>query len=235
MSTRTFLTLAAIDAALKHKLVVSCQPVDDGPMDRDDIVAALAASACKGGAGGVRIEGAARLAVVRAHVSAPIIGIIKRDLPDSPLRITPFIDDVNALAAAGADIIAVDGTARTRPEPLRALYDAIRAAGVLAMADCSNRDDAIAAARMGFDIVGTTLSGYTGGDIPTEPDYALIETLGQTLPREFPNARLMAEGRFNRPDQAARAIAAGAWAVTVGTAITRTEIVTEWFVAALQQ
>jgi N-acylglucosamine-6-phosphate 2-epimerase len=224
-----FRTIAAIDSVLAHRLVVSCQPVDDGPMDRDDIVAALARAAIAGGAGGVRIEGARRVAAVRQALDAPIIGIVKRDLSDSPVRITPFLSDVEALANAGADIIAVDATNRIRPETIANLLNAIKRNGALAMADCSSLEDATQASEMGFDIVGTTLSGYISGTIPIDPDYALISA----LKHKNPNTRIMAEGRFNRPDQAAQAISAGAWAVTVGTAITRTEIVTEWFVKAL--
>jgi N-acylglucosamine-6-phosphate 2-epimerase len=223
--------LQTVDRFLAGGLVVSCQPVDHGPMDTDDITAALAAAVVAGGAGGVRIEGARRLAVVRAKVAAPIIGIVKRDLPDSPVRITPFVEDVAALAEAGADIIAVDATDRARPASVVVLLTAIRASGALAMADCSNLTDCLMAADAGFDIVGTTLSGYTGGEIPPEPDYALIAALRHARPTQ----RIMAEGRFNTPDQAKRAIATGAWAVTVGTAITRTEVVTGWFASAVRK
>jgi N-acylglucosamine-6-phosphate 2-epimerase len=197
-------------------------------MDRDDIVAALAQAVVAGGAGGVRIEAAARVAAVRKVLNAPIIGIVKRDLPDSPVRITPFVDDVIALANAGADVIAVDATSRTRPASIATLLHAIRAHGALAMADCSKIDEALAAHAMGFDIVGTTLSGYVGGAIPDEPDFNFVRAL-----RVAKVPRVMAEGRFNRPDQAAAATAAGAWAVTVGTAITRTEVVTSWFAEAI--
>jgi N-acylglucosamine-6-phosphate 2-epimerase len=223
-----FRTPALIDAALRGRLVVSCQPVDHGPMDRDEMVVALAAAAIAGGAGGVRIESAQRVAEVSRALGAPIIGIIKRDLTDSPVRITPFLDDVAELAAAGADIIAVDATNRSRPVSVATLLEHIRSLGVLSMADCSNEEEAIAAHRLGFDIVGTTLSGYVGGDVPTEPDFAFIRSIAAHIPR------VMAEGRFNTPTQAAAAIEAGAWSVTVGTAITRTEVVTGWFADALK-
>ncbi|MCA2997910.1 MAG: putative N-acetylmannosamine-6-phosphate 2-epimerase [Burkholderiales bacterium] len=223
-----FRTPALIDSALRGRLVVSCQPVDRGPMDRDDIVVALAAAAIAGGAGGVRIEGARRVAAVRGVLDAPIIGIIKRDLADSPVRITPFPADVAELAAAGADIIAVDATARPRPSFVATLLEHIRSAGVLSMADCSNVEEALAAHQLGFDVVGTTLSGYVGGAIPTEPDLAFIRAVSAQIPR------VMAEGRFNTPASAAAAINAGAWSVTVGTAITRTEVVSGWFADALK-
>ncbi|MYN06750.1 N-acetylmannosamine-6-phosphate 2-epimerase [Pseudoduganella aquatica] len=219
--------LRRLDEVMAGRLVVSCQPVDDGPLDSHDVVSRFAMAAVMGGAGAVRIEGAARVAAVRPFISVPVIGIVKYDLDDSPVRITPFLDDVAALIAAGADIVAVDATARARPVPVADLLAAIHAGGAWAMADCSSSEDALAAHALGFDIVGTTLSGYTGGEVPQEPDYALISTLAATLPR------VMAEGRIHTPEQVVQARQAGAWAVTVGTAITRTELVTQWFAEAM--
>ena len=216
-----------LDAAMRGRLVVSCQPIDDGPLDSHDTVSRFAMAAVVGGAGAIRIEGATRLAAVRAQIQVPVIGIVKYDLADSPVRITPFVRDVEALIAAGADIVAVDATLRVRPEPLDKLLAAIHAGGAWAMADCSSEEDALAAHAMGFDIIGTTMSGYTGGPIPAEPDYALIEKLAARVPR------VMAEGRIHMPQQVTRAREAGAWAVTVGTAITRTELVTQWFAEAM--
>jgi len=221
--------LRELDRIVKGGLVVSCQPVENGPLDDDEVVLRLAQAALSGGACAVRIEGVARVARVRRGITAPIIGIVKRDLADSPVRITPLLADVEALIAAGADVIAVDATERTRPTSVAELLHAVQAAGVVAMADCSCLADAQAAAALGFDIVGTTLSGYTGGDVPAEPDYELLGALSRHLPR------VMAEGRYNTPEQAARAMSLGAWAVTVGTAITRTESVAAWFSAALEK
>ncbi len=77
------------------------------------------------------------------------------------MRITPFLDDVDALAQAGAAIIAVDGTARQRPVAVEALLARIHHHHLLAMADCSSVDDGLACQRLGADIIGTTMSGYT--------------------------------------------------------------------------
>lgn len=218
------MTLDDLDARLRGGLVVSCQPVDDGPLDHDEVVARLAHAALNGGAGGLRIEGAARLAHVRRRLpEALLIGIVKRDLAGSPVRITPELTDVRALADAGADVIAVDATARPRPVAVDALLAEIRAAGLLAMADCATEAEGRAAARLGFDIVGTTLSGYIGGPVPADPDWPLLRALAALHPR------VMAEGRIHTPAQVAEALGHGAWAVTVGTAITRTELVTSWF------
>ena len=143
------------------------------------------------------------------------------------MRITPWLDDVQALVEAGADVVAVDATARARPVAVDALRRAIRAHGAWAMADCSCADDALAAWAAGFPIVGTTLSGYTGGAVPPAPDLALVARLAAA------GCRVMAEGRYDTPARAAAALRAGAWAVTVGSALTRLEVVTGWFAAAL--
>ncbi len=216
---------------LRGGLVVSCQPVDDGPMDDPAIVAALAQAALAGGAAGVRIEGAANVAAVRAKVSAPIIGLIKRDLSDSPVRITPFLDDVRALAQAGADVIAYDGTARVRPTACADLVNEIVGAGAIAMADCATLADAKSALADGALIVGTTLSGYTAETATAHdrPDLEFIVACAGL------GGFVMAEGRFNTPTLAAIAHSVGADCVTVGSAITRTEHVTQWFNDAVQQ
>jgi N-acylglucosamine-6-phosphate 2-epimerase len=210
---------------LRGGLVVSCQPVDGGPMDHPDIVAAMAEAAVAGGASGLRIEGVENLRTVRSRVSVPIIAIIKRDRSDTPVRITPEIEDVAALADAGADVIAYDGTSRVRPVPAPDILAAIHARGLLAMADCSTLADTKAAVAGGVQIIGTTLSGYTdetttGTD---EPDLELVRQLNLL------DVFVMAEGRYNSPDRAAAAIRAGADSVTVGSAITRLEHITTWF------
>lgn len=162
---------------IQNGLIASCQPVDDGPMDKPEIVAAMAQASVIGGAKGIRIEGVENLKATRAAVDVPIIGIVKRDLPDTPIRITPFLEDIDALAEAGADIIAVDGTSRTRPVSIEDAVKRIHEKGCLAMADCSNLEEGLHCQQLGFDIVGSTMSGYTGGPIPPEPDYQLVKDL----------------------------------------------------------
>ena len=221
--------LPALDAALRGRLVVSCQPVAGGPLDDDAVVLRMAQAAVAGGAAALRIEGARRLAAVRALLDVPLIGIVKRELPDSPVRITPWLDDVRALAAAGADVVAVDATSRPRPCTVKALCEAIQAEGCVAMADVATEADGLAAWADGFSIIGSTLSGYTGGPVVQQPDLVLVARWAAA------GCRVMAEGRYHTPALAAAALRAGAWAVTVGSAITRLEVVTGWFVEALHQ
>ena len=49
---------------LRGKLVVSCQPVPDGPLDTVEAIVAYALAAEAAGAAGLRIEGASNVAAV---------------------------------------------------------------------------------------------------------------------------------------------------------------------------
>lgn len=191
------------------------------------MVVGFALAALSAGARALRVESARYVEAVRAVTSAPIIGLVKRDLLDSPVRITPLAEDVAALSAAGADIIAFDATNRSRPVSVADLVGAIRRTGCIAMADCSSVEDARSALALGVDCVGSTLSGYVGTDEPVEPDLALVRSLSKLAPF------VIAEGRIRAPEQAALAVEAGASAVVVGSAITRTEHVTTWFCEAV--
>lgn len=220
--------MAAILERLRGGLIVSVQPVRGGPLDRPDIVRALALAALAGGAAGLRVEGLRDLVAVRAATDRPIIGLIKRHLPGLGVRITPFADDVRAVAYGGADIVAVDATARERPEPLGDLVRAIHGSGKVAMADLADPLEAQAAAALGFEVLGSTLAGYTrGGPEPDAPDLELVAAL-HALGRFT-----IAEGNIRTAAQATAARAAGADAVCVGSAITRPEHSTAWFVRAL--
>lgn len=210
-------------------LIVSCQPVPGSPLDKPEIVAAMALAAEQAGAVALRIEGIENLRATRAVVSVPIIGILKRDLDNSPVRITAFLEDVDALAEAGADIIAIDGTERPRPVPVETLLARIHHHQLLAMADCSSQEDGLACQTLGAEIIGTTLSGYTTPVIPEEPDLALVKSLSDA------GCRVIAEGRYNTPAQAGEAMRHGAWAVTVGSAITRLEHICAWYNTALKK
>jgi len=215
-------------STLKQSLIASCQPVDHGPMDKVEHVVAMALAAIDGGAKGIRIEGIENVRAVAKATSTPIVGIVKRDLDDSPVRITPFIKDVEALADAGASIIAFDGTDRQRPAAMLALLDAVHASGCIAMADCADYETGMMLAQHGCTFIGSTMSGYLDlNNTPDEPDYKLVANwVAQGL-------NVIAEGRYNSPERAAKAIELGAFSVTVGSAITRVEHITQWFVGSI--
>lgn len=210
-------------------LIVSIQPRPDSVMNTPETVALLARCAVAAGAAGVRIQGIADIAAVRAAVSVPIVGLIKRTYPGFSPYITVTDDEVAAIVAVGADVVAFDATARARPGGLdpAGLVRAVHARGALAMADCSTGADARTAAAGGADILGTTLCGYTD------------ETRGRSLPAYDVLAEAAATGAFAileggvaDPASVAAGFAAGAGAVVVGTALTDLDGRIQAFVAA---
>ncbi len=215
---------------LNGKLVVSCQPVEKGPMDHPEIVKSMALAAEEGGAAGLRIEGFANVKTIRNLTKLPIIGIIKRNLDGYNIQITPLIEDVENLSNCGADIIAYDATKLSRPIPTQSLIKKIKEKKILAMADCANLEDGKKAISEGAEILGTTLSGYAYQKVKNiaPPDLTLV--------KEFSALKIftMAEGRYNSPELAKNAMKAGANSVTVGSAITRIEHITNWFKKAIE-
>lgn len=219
-------------AGLAGGLIVSCQAGPGDPLFGPDVMAAMASAAAIGGAVAIRANGPDDIASIRAAVSLPIIGIWKVDLPGLGIRITPAVEHAQAVAAAGASIIALDATDRARSDGL-AVADLIERAraetGLPVMADVSSIEEALVAEDAGADLVATTLAGYTGDQPPAAgPDLDLVAALAPRL-----HVPLIAEGRISTPEQAARALALGAYAVVVGHAITRPDWITARFVAAL--
>ena len=216
---------------LKNKIIVSCQPNEGGPQDKTSIVVSMAKAAIIGGCGGVRIEGEKNIRAVKKNISLPIIGIIKNDLDNFKVRITPLLKDVDKIINSGADIIAYDATNRKRPFPTKEIILKIKKANRLAMADCSNLDDAKNAISEGADIIGTTLTGYVGKQVKDtdKPNIKLVKEFKKL------NCFVMAEGRYNTPELAKQAIQAGADAVTIGSAITRIDNITSWFVKKIKK
>ncbi|HZT11270.1 MAG TPA: putative N-acetylmannosamine-6-phosphate 2-epimerase [Candidatus Baltobacteraceae bacterium] len=215
---------------LRGGLIVSVQARAGSALDDPHVLAAMALCAQQNGAAGVRIQGAANLRAVRARVTVPIVGIVKREYDGFEPYITPTLREVREILECGAEIVALDATARPRPEGLSlpALVAAIQDGGALAMADCARAADGVAAAAAGAEIVATTLCGYTK------------ETAGAALPaldlvRELRGLEsfVICEGGIHSPDAARAARAAGADAVVVGTAITDTGWLVRQFVSSL--
>jgi N-acylglucosamine-6-phosphate 2-epimerase len=222
------MTLTALDR-VAGGLIVSCQAYPGEPMRDPVVMTAVARAVLDGGAAGIRAQGIDDITMIRAHTEAPLIGLLKVDGHD--VFITPTVTACIEVAAAGADIVALDGTTRPRPDrqPLTASIEAIHAAGKLAMADCGSLADAVHSLAAGADCVGTTLAGYTGDrNATTGPDFELLAQLVASV-----SAPVIAEGRIRHPADARHALDLGAYAVVVGTAITHPTRITRTFIQHL--
>lgn len=228
------LTSALVDPIprLFGGIIVSCQAGPADPLNGPVFMAAMARAAAAGGAAAIRANGPEDIAAIRAVVDLPIIGIWKVDLPGLGIRITPAVKHARAVAAAGASIIALDATDRARSDgtAVADLIARVRAeTGLPVMADVSTIGEALAAQEAGADLIATTLAGYTDDELASDgPDLELVAQLAPRL-----RVPLIAEGRISTPDEAAQAIALGAYAVVVGHAITRPAWITARFAAAL--
>jgi N-acylglucosamine-6-phosphate 2-epimerase len=219
---------------LRGRIVVSCQADEGDPLDNLDTLTRIATSVLRGGAGGLRAEGVTRIAAFRALTQLPIIGIVKTYDASGDVYITPDFRSAKAISDAGADIIALDCTARrlTAPEPWTELISRIHAdLNRPVLADIASLEDALAAERAGADAVATTLYGYTAetAGIRT-PSWPLLQSLVAHL-----TIPVLQEGHINHPPEALRAFTLGATAVVVGSAITRPESITNRFAEAMRQ
>lgn len=229
-------------AAISGGLVVSVQAPAGTPLAAPTHMAALAAAAELGGAVGIRAEGPEDVAAIRRAVRLPVIGLRKRWIDGSDVYITAQAADASAIAAAGADAVAVDATARLRPGGVdgpRFVAELVQTLDVPVVADVDTVAAGVAAHAAGAAAVATTLAGYTvattagerpGGSemaVRGEPDVDLVERLATAL-----DCPVLAEGRYATPRQVAAAFEAGAHAVVVGTAITDAIALTQAFAAA---
>ena len=212
--------------ALPKGLIVSVQAPQGSPMRDPEVIAAMAEASLRNGALGVRLESPEHIGAVRRRCpDAVIIGLWKCVYPESSVYITPGWREIEAVWRAGADVIALDATDRTRPgsEDLAALIR--RAKTELSaplMADVDSVDHGLRAASLGCDWVGTTLYGYTEATANQRPPgIQLLPDLRRQLPS---GVRLIAEGGIASPTAAGDAIAAGADNVVVGTAITGVDL-----------
>ncbi|NLA83388.1 MAG: N-acetylmannosamine-6-phosphate 2-epimerase [Clostridiales bacterium] len=216
-------------------LIVSCQALPEEPLHSSYIMSRMAYAAMLGGASGIRANTVSDIKAIKETVNLPIIGIIKKDYPDSDVYITPTMDEVDELVKADVDVIAMDATSRRRPggKTIAEIFPAIRRKypDQLFMADCATYSDAVQAKELGFDIIGTTLCGYTPEtrDISI-PDLNLIEKLCSTL--DMP---IIAEGGIWSPETLTEVMSIpGIFAAVVGSAITRPMEITKRFVRAIR-
>ncbi|HTX60161.1 MAG TPA: putative N-acetylmannosamine-6-phosphate 2-epimerase [Verrucomicrobiae bacterium] len=222
---------ASLLERLRGGLIVSVQAWPGSAIDDPAVIAAMALAAQENGAVALRIQGAANLRAVRARVTVPTIGLIKREYAGFEPYITPTPDEVEAVAASGAEIVAFDATPRARPGGAgpSGLVAAVHACGRLAMADCATVEDGRAALAAGAEILATTLCGYTpqtrGTPLPA------LRLAGELARLHAP--LVVCEGGIVRPTQVGEALASGAGAVVVGSAITNVDWLVREFAGSL--
>lgn len=222
---------------IHRRLIVSCQALNDEPLHSPYIMGKMALAAKEGGASGIRANSAEDIAEIKLRVDLPIIGIIKRNYPHCPVFITPTMKEIDELEAVKPDIIALDATSRPRPDghSLEQMVSDIRQRypDQLLMADCSTVDEAVHADEIGFDFIGTTLIGYTEesqGDHVDADDFRVIRDILAKVSHP-----VIAEGNIDSPAKAKRVIELGCYSVVVGSAITRPQLITRRFAAALNE
>lgn len=220
---------------IHHKLVVSCQALPEEPLHSSFIMGRMAYAAYLGGAAGIRANSVEDIREIKKTVNLPIIGIIKQVYEGSEVFITPTLKEVDALYQEGVDIIAMDATHRARPDgkTISELFPLIREryGDQLFMADCSTYEEGVMAEKLGFDLVGTTLSGYTEATrSKTLPDFELVERLVNHL-----SVPVISEGGISTPEQLEKMYDLGVFSAVVGSAITRPMEITQRFVKVVRE
>lgn len=220
---------------IQKGLIVSCQALENEPLHSSFIMGRMALAAKQGGAQGIRANSVEDIQEIKQNVDLPIIGIIKRDYIDAEVYITATMKEIDELVSEGVDAIALDATSSSRPnnESLNDFYVTIRNKypNQLLMADCSTVSEAVHAAELGFDYIGTTLVGYTeqSKDLKIEEnDFKIIRDILKSVDKP-----VIAEGNIDMPEKAKRVLELGCYAVVVGGAITRPQQITEKFSAKI--
>ncbi|MFD1178247.1 N-acetylmannosamine-6-phosphate 2-epimerase [Paenibacillus puldeungensis] len=222
----------SIIESFKGGLIVSCQALEGEPFFGSEFMTRFAISAEMGDAVGIRANTPQDIAAIKRVTKLPLIGLWKREYAGFGVYITPTLEEVEGVIAAGADIVAMDATKRDRPDGLslsEIVKEIRRKHQVLLMADISTLEEGLMAEQLGFDLISTTLSGYTPySPQGQEPDFQLIADLSSRV-----RIPVLGEGRIHSPEQALYCLQEGAYAVVIGGAITRPQEIVKKYVDAL--
>lgn len=222
--------------SLKGGLIVSCQALRDEPLYGSLIMAREAVAAKEGGAVGIRCNTPEDTLAIKQAADLPVIALYKKNYYDSDVYITPTLKEVEELSAVNPEIIAVDATDRIRPGKI-SLIDFFRTVKQkypeqIFMADCATFEEGINAAKMGFDMVSTTLCGYTAYTKGVQlPATELMDRLADEL--DIP---VIAEGGIWEADDLKGIFKRGkVYAAVIGSAITRPQLITKHFSDAVKE
>ncbi|WOO37385.1 N-acetylmannosamine-6-phosphate 2-epimerase [Anaerocolumna sp. AGMB13020] len=220
---------------IKGGLIVSCQALPEEPLYSSYIMSRMALAAKEGGACGIRANTPEDIRCIKETIDLPIIGLTKSIYNDSEVYITPTLKEVKELMEVQPDIIALDATNRLRPGrmTLKELFLKIKEEypEMIFMADCATFTEALEASVLGFDIVGTTLCGYTRETRNEKlPALSLMKEMVEKLP-----IPVIAEGGISSPEELKEALNTGVFAAVVGAAITRPAVITKKFINAIRK
>lgn len=226
----------ALFEQMKGKVIVSCQAVPGEPLyvEEKSIMYLMARAAKQAGTPVIRTSSIRDVTAIKEETGLPVIGLIKVQYDGFESYITPTMKEVDALVEAGSDVIALDCTNQKRGDgkSISEFITEVRRKypDEILMADISTYEEGINAWRLGVDMVGTTMSGYTAHSPKTDgPDYELVKRLSAEV--DIP---VIGEGRVHSPEQAVEMLNAGAFAVVVGGAITRPLEIAQRFIKAVE-
>lgn len=227
--------MSLVELGLQGGLIVSCQALEQEPLHGSMIMGRMAIAAKEGGAVGIRANTAVDVKEIKKRVDLPVIGIVKRNYGNHSVFITPTIREVDELAEVHPEIVAVDATLRVRPDgkSLDEFVKEIRTKypGIILMGDISTKEEARHAERLGFDLISSTLVGYTEETANRklyDNDFAALKEILSSV-----QTPVVAEGNVFTPELAARCLELGAYCVVVGGAITRPQQITQRFVSEI--
>lgn len=224
---------------IKGKMIISCQAVKGEPLyvEEKSIMYLMARAAKQAGAECIRTSSVRDVIAIKKETGLPVIGLIKRQYEGFDSYITTTMREVDELVEAKSDVIAIDCCFSKRGDgkDISTFMNEVRAKypNQILMADISTFEEAKNAQDIGFDIVSTTMSGYskhTADKDKTKPDYELLEKCVKEL-----SIPTVCEGRIHTPEEAVEAFKRGAYAIVVGGAITRPLEIAQRFYAALSK
>ncbi len=222
---------------IRGQMIISCQAVPGEPLyvEEKSVMYLMARAAKMAGTPAIRTSGIRDVIAIKEETDLPVIGLVKIQYPGYESYITPTMKEVDELAKAGSDVVALDCTLRQRGDG-KTINEFIaeikeKYPEMILMADISNYEEGINAWKCGVDIVGTTMSGYTDYTPKLDqPDYELMRRLATDI--DIP---VIGEGKIHSPQQAVEALKTGVWAIVVGGAITRPLEIANRFMEAIAE